>query len=195
LRERLRQDAKEKPDGYLHRLLVHLDPAAAKNIHANDVPKLIRAIEVCMAARRPMSELWRRGRNPLTGFRVLLIGLNPDRKKLYERLNQRAARMFDTGLIEEALDIYKKYGERAPALNSTGYKQAVQFIHGEMSREQAQAAAQQAHRNYAKRQMTWFRRQADVKWFEGFGDEPKIQEQAIAFVSKSNSERSEGALR
>ena len=99
LRERLRERAEEKGAGYLHRILSRLDPAAAAKIHANDTPKLLRAIEVCLASRTKMSEMWKQGRDPLQGFRIVRLGLDPDRKALYERINQRAQRMFDGGLV------------------------------------------------------------------------------------------------
>ena len=181
LRRRLRERNEGRGSDYLHRLLARLDPAAAARIHPNDAPKLIRAIEVCLEARRPMSDLWQRGRDPLQGFRVLRIGLNPDRERLYARLNQRARRMFDQGLVEETARIV----ERCPqswVLGATGYRQASQLLRGQLDREAAIAAAQQAHRNYAKRQMTWFRREPEVRWLEGFGDQAAIQAQALEIV-------------
>ena len=111
----------------------------------------------------------------MRGFRVLRLGLNPNRDALYERINERAQRMFESGLVEETRDLLKKYGDNALPLRSLGYKQAIQFLRGECELKQAVAAAQQAHRNYAKRQMTWFRREPDVFWLEGFGDQPAIQ--------------------
>jgi tRNA dimethylallyltransferase len=190
LRERLRARVEQRGSGYLHRLLQRLDSPAAKNIHPNDSPKLIRAIEVCMASRRPMSQLWEGGRDPLRGFCVLKIGLNPPRPALYEKLNSRAVRMFEQGLVEETDSLLGR-DPGAWALSSLGYKQATQFLRGELSREQAIAAVQQAHRNYAKRQMTWFRREPDVHWLEGFGDEPEIQRQANELVERAR-EREEG---
>jgi tRNA dimethylallyltransferase len=163
-------------------MLARLDPAAAEKIHAHDVPKLIRAIEVAMTARRPMTELWREKREPLTGFRILRLGLDPERNALYARINQRAKQMFDRGLIEETKALLEKYGEAARPLGSLGYKQAVQHLRGEIDRKLAVWAAQQSHRNYAKRQMTWFRRERDVHWLKGFGDEPAIQQQAVTLV-------------
>ena len=134
-----------------------------------------------MAAQSPMSQLWESGREPLRGFRVLKLGLNPRRAALYEKLNLRAARMFDEGLVEETRMLVDRF-PGAWALSSLGYKQARLFLHGELTREQAIAAVQQAHRNYAKRQMTWFRREPEVNWLEGFGDDPEIQRQAIQTV-------------
>jgi tRNA dimethylallyltransferase len=178
LRERLRESETSRGPGHLHQLLRHLDPAATEKIHANDTPKLIRAIEVSLAARRPMTEQWKAGRDPLRGFRILRIGLNPDRELLYARINRRAARMFDEGLVEETGRLLGQYGESARALTSLGYKQAVQLLRGEVTRDAAIAAAQQAHRNYAKRQLTWFRREPNVHWLAGFGDEGTVQAEA-----------------
>jgi len=182
LRERLRQRAEEQGPDYLHRVLHRLDQEAAEKIHANDLPKLIRAIEVCLASRQKMTELWKQGRDPLQGFRILRLGLNPDRTALYERINRRAEHMFDAGLVEEAGRLLKEYGEAARPLSSLGYKQAVQLLRGEIDAKTALQAAQQAHRNYAKRQMTWFRREPEVVWLEGFGDDPAIQQKAAALV-------------
>jgi tRNA dimethylallyltransferase len=153
---------------------------------------MIRAIEVCLASRRTsrqtMTELWQQGREPLRGFRVLRLGLNPVREVLYARINQRAAKMFDDdqtggGLIAETERLRANDGDQARPLASLGYRQAMQFLRGELNRAPALAAAQQAHRNYAKRQMTWFRREPDVHWLAGLGDDPAIQAEGIAVVA------------
>jgi len=178
LRERLRRRAEQDGADHLHRVLLRLDPDAARKIHANDIPKLIRAIEICLASRQRMTEMWKQGRDPLTGFRILRLGLNPDREALYARINERAKQMFNSGLVEETKHLLTKYGDAAGPLASLGYKQAVQLLRNEIDLESALQAAQQAHRNYAKRQITWFRREPDVVWLEGFGDEPAIQHKA-----------------
>ncbi len=183
LRERLRESAAKRSPGYLHRILRRLDHGASEKIHANDTPKLIRAIEVCLSSRQKMTELWEQGREPLQGFRILRLGLDPDRAALYERINRRAVRMFEAGLVDEAQQLLQKYGSRAGPLGSLGYRQAVQLLRGELSREQALQTAQQAHRNYAKRQMTWFRREPEVQWLKGFGDQTAIQQGATAHVA------------
>ncbi len=185
LRERLRERASARGSAYLHKILRRLDPAAAEKIHANDAPKLIRAIEVCLASRGKMTELWPKGRDSLKGFRIFRLGLDPDRTALYERINQRASQMFEHGLIEETQSLIEKYGYSAGPLNSLGYKQAVQILRGELSRSQALQAAQQAHRNYAKRQMTWFRHEPEVVWFRGFGDDSEVQAEALSKVRVS----------
>ena len=200
LREKLRRRAEKHGTEHLHRSLQRLDASAASRIHPNDVPKVIRAIEVCLESRRSsrltsrrtsrlaspsnMTELWQQGRDPLAGFRILRLGLNPERDALYARINQRAAQMFDDGLIAETENLLAKYGEQARPLASLGYKQALQFLRGELDRESALATAQQAHRNYAKRQMTWFRRETDVHWLAGFGDELAIQAESMTAVER-----------
>ena len=184
LRERLRRREKEKGAAYLHRLLKRLDPAAAAGIHANDTPKVMRAIEVCISSRAPMSELWKQGRDALTGFRILRIGLSPERNALYTRINERCRRMFDAGLVEETRALMEKYPS-AWALSSLGYKQAAQYLRGEIDLKLAVWAAQQSHRNYAKRQLTWFRREPEVKWIAGFGDEAEVMERAMALVEEN----------
>lgn len=188
LRNRLRARAEKNGTKHLHRILRRLDSSAANRIHANDVAKVIRAIEVCLASRptsrRNMTELWQEGRQPLRGFRILRLGLNPEREALYARINQRAANMFDQGLIAETEMLLAKYGAQARPLASLGYKQALQFLRGELDRSSALAAAQQAHRNYAKRQITWFRREPDVHWLAGFGDDADLQAQGVATVEQ-----------
>jgi tRNA dimethylallyltransferase len=186
LRLRLRARAEQRGSSHLHRVLARLDQAAAERIHANDTAKLIRAVEVCLTSRSRMSELWKeRGRDPLLGYRILRLGLNPERQKLYERINARAQRMFDDGLIEETKALLERYGDQknVTALDSLGYRQASQFLRGELSRQEAISAAQQGHRNYAKRQMTWFRREPEVVWLEGFGDEAEIVHRAGKIIS------------
>ena len=185
LRGRLRQKLNARGSQHLHRILTRLDPEAAAKVHQNDAPKLIRAVEVRLASRKPMTELWKSGRNALEGFRILRIGLNPAREALYDRINGRAQRMFESGLVEETKTLLEKYGEEARPLLSLGYKQAVQYLRCELTLEQAIAAAQQAHRNYAKRQMTWFRREPGVNWLPGFGDDARIQEQAASLVTNA----------
>ncbi|HXB98911.1 MAG TPA: tRNA (adenosine(37)-N6)-dimethylallyltransferase MiaA [Terriglobales bacterium] len=188
LRNKLRERAEKRGTEHLHRILRRLDASAANRIHANDVPKMIRAIEVCLASsqrsRQNMTELWRQGREPLQGFRILRLGLNPEREILYTRINQRAKKMFDDGLIAETEKLLSKYGDQARPLSSLGYKQALQFLRGELDRSSALASTQQAHRNYAKRQITWFRREPDVHWLAGLGDAATIQTESIAIIEE-----------
>ena len=186
LRYRLLRKAETRGPAVLHRILKRLDPASAARIHANDVAKVIRAIEVTLAAGQSMSEAWKEGREPLTGYRVLRLGLDPERLQLYERINARARVMFAEGLIEETRDLLARYGP-SPALASLGYRQAAQFLDGNLTLEQAIAAASQGHRNYAKRQLTWFRREPEVSWLKGFGDDLSVYAEAERLVARAKS--------
>lgn len=185
LRARLRERGEQRGPGYLHRLLRRLDPDAAAGIHKNDVAKMVRAVEVSIGAGRPMTELWRQGRDPLQGFRVLRLGLNPDRDALYERLNQRAREMFAAGLIEETRTLRQRYGPGIGPLQSLGYRQASYYLEGKLTLEEAIRSAQQGHRNYAKRQMTWFRREPDVRWWSGFGSDPEVQKRSLELIREN----------
>jgi tRNA dimethylallyltransferase len=151
LRARLEQSRLRHGVAWLHRILARLDPATAARIHPNDTPKLIRAIEVCLAGRKPMSEVLgnqKAARDPLTGFRLLRIGLTPPRPVLYDRLNRRAAAMFEAGLVEETRNLLARYGP-VKALDSLGYRQALAVLRDSSPLAEEIKAAQQGHRNYA----------------------------------------------
>ena len=186
LRARLEASRQRHGERWLHRLLRRLDPASAARIHANDVPKLIRAIEVCLAGRKPLSEVLRNqeeARDPLTGFRLLRIGLNPPRQILYDRLNRRCSAMFAGGLTEETRGLVARFGP-VKALDSLGYRQAMGVLAGTLTEAAAVEAARQGHRNYAKRQLTWFRREPEVHWIEAFGDDEETARAAGELVQK-----------
>jgi tRNA dimethylallyltransferase len=185
LRERLRESAERRQPGWLHKVLRRFDPESAQRIHPNDTPKLIRAIEVCLAARQPMSQALLAGRDPLTGYHILRIGLNPERRLLYQRIDHRAAEMFSRGLMEETAALLAHYGQECRALDSLGYRQAKEVLMGAMTREEAIVAAQQGHRNYAKRQLTWFRREPGVLWIDRFGNNAETILHARQLVSES----------
>ncbi|HEY6377195.1 MAG TPA: tRNA (adenosine(37)-N6)-dimethylallyltransferase MiaA, partial [Edaphobacter sp.] len=140
-RERLRAIANKRGAAYLHRILTRLDRSAAEAIHANDVPKVIRAVEVSLAADQPLTKQWEKGRDRLTGYRILRLGLNPPRPRLYERINQRAAAMFDRGLVEETERLIERYGQDCRPLTSLGYAEASAVVRNELSREEAVAQA------------------------------------------------------
>lgn len=185
IRVRLSRTAQRHGSGWLHRMLTRLDPDAATRIHANDHPKLIRAIEVCLAARQPITAAWQAGRDPLTGYRLLRIGLNPPRAALYGRINARADEMFRLGLIEETQALIARYGDRIPVLDALGYRQARQLLRGKQTLDEAISDAQQGHRNYAKRQLTWFRREPRVHWLTGFGDQPETITAAAEVIANA----------
>jgi tRNA dimethylallyltransferase len=187
LRARLRRSAARHGAGWLSRLLGRLDATASSRIHANDTPKLIRAIEVSLEARRPITEAWTAGAAPLTGYRILRLGLAPERAGLYGRIDARAAAMFERGLVAETERLMAQYGGERRIFDALGYRQARQLLAGELSEAQAIEAAQRGHRNYAKRQVTWFRREPEVRWLAGFGDDTAIQQAALEAVASSLS--------
>jgi tRNA dimethylallyltransferase len=183
LRERLRASATEHAPGHLHRILRRLDPISAGKIAATDEQKLIRAIEVCLLAKKPLSEVHRTGRTPLQGWRAVKVGLQPERETLYERIQARTEAMLASGWMEEVRGLVARgLPENAKPFDFIGYRELRAVLRGEMKLEEARAAIEQATRRYAKRQMTWFRREAGVRWLSGFGDDPEIQQEALNFV-------------
>jgi tRNA dimethylallyltransferase len=185
LRERLRRDAFERGTGYLHRVLRRLDGKAAEKIAPRDQQKIIRAIEVCLLARKPLSEVHRSGRTPLAGWRAIKIGMMPPRDALYRRIEARTDTMLAQGWLEEVRGLLAKgIDDRAKPFDFIGYRELRAVLREEMRLEQACAAIQQATRRYAKRQLTWFRKEANVHWVSGFGDDAKIQAETLAWLEQ-----------
>ena len=185
LRDRLRAAMERRGPAILPRTLRRLDPANAAKIHANDHPKLIRAIEVSALEGRPMSDAWSERRpQPLTGFRVAQIGLMPDRAALYARINTRCAAMFADGLVEETRGLVAKYSPTR-ALGSLGYAEAQAVLRGELTEAEAVERTQTGHRNYSKRQGTWFRRDERIHWLHGFGRD--VVDEALRIVMSTAS--------
>jgi tRNA dimethylallyltransferase len=183
LRDRL-AEREARRRGSLHRLLTRFDPASAARIHPHDVPKVMRALEVRLIGRRPASEMFQAGRDSLVGYRTLKLGLMPERGALYERLDERCRRMFEGGLIDEARRILDLgFPASSKPFESVGYKQALQLIRGEVTAREALFDAQLRTRQYAKRQITWFRREAGIEWLPGFGEDADIQQSAIDRVT------------
>ena len=174
LRARLAQ-MESRHSGRLHRLLLRLDTEAADRIHARDLNKLIRAVEICILSRRPASHLFREGRTPLKGFRVLKFVLEPDRKALHARIEARTREIFAAGLVDEVRELVAHgVSLDVKPFESIGYREATELLRGYMSLEQAIEATTIATRQYAKRQLTWFRREAGAIPVSGFGDDPLV---------------------
>lgn len=185
LRERLWALAGSHAPGYLHRILKRLDPPSAEKIMPRDEQKLVRAIEVCLLAKTPLSDLHRKGKNPLSGWRAIKIGLSPDREALYSRIQERTDTMLAAGWLEEVRNL-NAGGSPANAkpFDFIGYRELQAVLQGDMQIETARAAIQQATRRYAKRQLTWFRREPHVHWLEGFGNAPDIEQAALAWIQE-----------
>lgn len=185
LRARLARRETRHP-GWLHGLLAAFDSQAADRIQARDVQKLIRAVEILLLTRKPASEWFgEQGRDPLGGYRVLKLGLDPPRDALYQRLDSRCAAMFTEGLLDEVRQVLALgFPSDSKALGAHGYRQAVQVILGKMQLSDAVMLAQRNTRHYAKRQWTWFRRDPEVRWLQGFGDDTEVRQEALRLTHK-----------
>lgn len=163
--------------GSLHRLLTRLEPASAARIQPQDTQKLIRALEVRLLTNQALPEL--ASSDPLTGFRVLQIGLDPSREVLVDVIARRTREMFASGLIDEVRWLLASglTGDEKP-FESLGYRQAVAHLRAELPLEEAIEATEIGTRQYAKRQRTWFMRDARIRWLRGFGWAPQIQDEA-----------------
>ncbi len=185
LRTLLRVRAEHRGAANLHKTLARFDHQAAERIHPNDVPKVIRALEVSLAARAPMTDQWTAGRDALEGYRVLRLCLDPPRAQLYQRIDARAKAMFDRGLVTETRALIARFGPGCRPFTSLGYVQAAAVLNGTLTGAEAISQAQQGHRNYAKRQLTWFRKEAELhatSWLPGFGDDAGILSQAETLI-------------
>jgi tRNA dimethylallyltransferase len=195
LRRRLGSLAEGRGGDILHRMLARKDPASAARIHRRDTQKVIRALEVCLLRRRPFSELLEGGREPLQGFGIRKIGLSPPREQLVQRIDARVVGMFAGGIIDEVRSALGRGKESTPVtapLEALGYRQARAYVEANMSREEAIREAQARTRQYAKRQMTWFRREPGVHWFRGFGNDVAVEQQVFRWLECSLAGHSPG---
>jgi tRNA dimethylallyltransferase len=185
LRERLQQDALDQGSPYLHCMLEKLDFAAASRIKPADTQKLIRALEICLLSGKTVTEVLQSPRQKLEGVQVKRIGLLPPRDELYTRIDQRVHQMIESGWIEEVRNIQARgISPSSKPFTFIGYSQLLAHVQGKMNLAAAVAEIQQATRHYAKRQLTWFRKEADVCWLPGFGNSPAIRQQALALLRK-----------
>jgi tRNA dimethylallyltransferase len=184
LRARMRRIVERKGPGGLHRALKRVDPVSAGRIAEADGERIIRAYEMYLVSGRPMSWWQRLPRNALSGYRWLKIGILVPREKLYERINARVEKMFQGGFLEEVQALLARYPGSAPAFKAIGYRQVVACLDGKMSLEEAVEETKMESRRYAKRQMTWFRRDPDIQWIEDDGDNEKLGETAKAMVAE-----------
>lgn len=166
LREKLRARLEREGIDSLYRELQEADPTAAEKIHPNNTRRVIRALEVYYAARTPISKIQQENPDPAP-FRAVKIGLNMERKKLYDRINERVETMFEEGLVEEVRHILDLgYSPELNALNSVGYKEVLAYLQGGIDLFNCKELVKQNTRRYAKRQLTWFRAEKDIHWIE-----------------------------
>jgi tRNA dimethylallyltransferase len=183
IRARLRQRAEQRGSQHLHRLLARLDPESAARISAADTQKVIRAIELRLLTGKPVGEIHRSGRDALQGYEIIKLGLLPPRASLYARIHARTAAMLAAGWLEEVRSLV---GSGVPVdakpFQFIGYAQLREHLAGRLNEKDVVQQIEQATRRFAKRQITWFRKETGVHWLAGFGDAPEISAAALAIV-------------
>lgn len=163
-REQLRRRAEQDGGEALLRELAAFDPETAEKLHPNNVGRIIRAIEIYRKTGVTMSEQLRRSKRRESDYRLFMLGITyRDRQKLYERIERRVDNMLERGLVEEARAVLSQPGGKT-ALQAIGYKELAPYLRGEATLEQAVSMLKQETRRYAKRQLTWFRRDQRVHW-------------------------------
>jgi tRNA dimethylallyltransferase len=184
---RLQAIAEERGRERLHAILKRLDPLSADRIAARDLPKVMRALEVLLASGKKLSRyLEENPRTPMEGFRFHILGLDPPRGELYARIGARVHKMFEAGLLQEVRNILESgIPSESPAFRGIGYRHVVAHMNGAMSLDEAAMLTERDTRRYAKRQMTWFRKQHPVAWFDGFGDTDDTKLRVHRFIDRS----------
>ncbi len=184
LRERLKKIKDAKGAEHLHKLLQKIDPPLAEKLFRRDYVRTMRGLEVFFQTGKRLSELQpERSAPPEFARRIKLFVLNPPRDILYEKINRRAARHFEKGLVEEVKKLREKgLRDDTGALGAHGYRRVCEYLRGERTLESAVEQTKQDVRNYAKRQLSWFRREPDAVWLDGFGNEPEILEKLLQTV-------------
>jgi tRNA dimethylallyltransferase len=186
LRARLRKRASQRGGQYLHKILARVDPETAGRIAPRDTQKIVRAIEIRMLAGKGVGDVHRAGRDALEGYDIRKIGLLPPRPALYARIDARVFSMMAAGWLDEVRELIAS-GVPADAkpFQFLGYSELRAFLEGSVGQDAAIKEIQQATRRFAKRQITWFRKERDVHWLLGFGDDPAIQSAALEIARAS----------
>ncbi len=162
VRDKLEEEYKNKGAKYMYDKLRSLDPFAARKIHPNNYHHLIRALEVYISTGRSK---FGQSKKDKSGYDLFLVGINIDRDNLYERINRRVENMFDDGLVEETKKLVGMgYSTNLSSMSSIGYKEIIAMLGGEISEQECLLLIQKKTRNYAKRQLTWFRKNKDIIW-------------------------------
>ncbi|PYS92937.1 MAG: tRNA (adenosine(37)-N6)-dimethylallyltransferase MiaA [Acidobacteria bacterium] len=186
LRARLTQLRQARGAEHIHRLLRRLDPATAARLHVRDWSRVQRALEVRLQTGRAISaQQPARARPSPVVARLRVFALNPPRTELYRRINKRTAAHFQAGLVEEVRRLLAAgVPTESNALGAHGYRRAIEHLRGERTLESAIEQTQLDVRHYAKRQLTWFRREPGVEWLEGFGDDPAVEAHVAALIER-----------
>lgn len=185
LRRRLVEIRARRGAAHLHRMLRRFDPQSASRLHEHDWSRVQRALEFRLQTGQSLSTTREeRPSAPSFASRLRIFALNPPREELYRRINERTEAHFRAGLVEEVQDLLARgVPAESNALGAHGYRRVVEYLEGKRTIESAIEQTKLDVRHYAKRQLTWFRREADVKWIEGFGDDPAVQARVIELMS------------
>lgn len=166
IRQRLEELAEKYGNEYIHKMLEKIDKESFNRIHVSDRKRIIRAIEIYEVTGKPMSEQSKDFRKQTDKYNLVMVGLNMDRQKLYERINLRVDKMIEAGLVEEVSNLLKMgYGKELVSMQGIGYKEIIRYLEGDITLEESIELIKKCSRNYAKRQLTWFRRDSRIKWF------------------------------
>lgn len=181
LRRKLEKEAREKGLERLREKLMKVDPVYCQKIHSNDKVRIIRALEVYLSTKKPISAHFSDTQSAVEDFNIIKIGLKLGRQELNTRIEQRADKMFERGLIQEVENLLQKgTDENSPPFRALGYKHALQFLKKEISLEEAISLTKRDTRHYAKRQMTWFRKMKGIEWFS-----PEEHSSIVKYVKDS----------
>ena len=184
LRQRLNQIRERHGAEHLHKLLRRIDPLAAQQLYPRDWPRVQRAIEVYLQTSRSIVDQQPERPEPHESSRRLrILALNPPRDELYKRINERTEAHFQADLVEEVRHLLDRgFSSNSNALGAHGYRRVVEYLNGLRDLESAIEQTKLDVRHYAKRQLTWFRHEADVEWFDGFGEENRVLESVLKSI-------------
>ena len=172
LRRRFREFAAESGSSRLHERLRGVDPESAKKFHENDLRRIVRALEVYELTGVPISELQRKYRDMKPDLAATFIGLERERRDLYDRIDERVERMFDLGFLDEVAGLLEQgYGDDIDRIRPLGYPEVKAHLEGEFDLDHAKYLIKRDSRRYAKRQCTWFRTDSRIRWFRFSADE------------------------
>lgn len=184
LRDRLHKKEQAEGEGALHAELLRIDPTAAERIHPHNIIRLVRALEVYHLSGRTLTELQAEHRFADQPYRVLKLAPALERAELYRRIDQRAQQMLDDGLIAEVQGLVQRYSVDLKALQTLGYREVIRYLDIPDSTDQMLEEIRTSTRQYAKRQLTWFRKEAEIIWVDSSTESGKVLQSIEEFVSQ-----------
>ncbi len=184
LRSRMHQRELDEGEGTLHAELVRIDPTAAERIHPNNVIRLVRALEVYHVSGRTLTELQQEHQFADQPYRVMKIAPAQERAELYRRIDLRAQQMLDEGLVAEVRGLVDRYSAELKALQTLGYREVVRYLDQPDAHEKMLAEIRTSTRQYAKRQLTWFRKEPEIIWVDSSTESGKVLRSIEDFVSQ-----------